>query len=70
MAVYRCEECDTWKDNDYHPCEQHPTHENELICPACMVEMPEKKFNTPETEQWMRDTIKKMEAYVDGDEEE
>ena len=43
MATYRCEQCDTWKDDDWFPCEQHPNYENEQICPECKVELDDQK---------------------------
>jgi DNA-directed RNA polymerase subunit RPC12/RpoP len=41
MAVYKCFECDSFVDNDYHPCEEHPSETNELVCPDCFIELPE-----------------------------
>ena len=72
MAVYHCYQCDTWLDNDYHPCDQHPKHENELICPECLIELED----TPEVRQKGEFTtdqlaiIKKLEAEYDNDSEE
>ena len=43
MAVYRCEECDKWLDDDYFPCQEHPKHENELICPYCLLQLEEEE---------------------------
>jgi|AOAMet_66_BLW_10_1038536.scaffolds.fasta_scaffold16278_2 hypothetical protein len=36
MAVYRCQECDSYVDNDYNPCE---VVKGELVCPDCYEEM-------------------------------
>ena len=64
MAVYYCHQCGDYKDGDWHPCEEHPTRDGELICPACMAEMPD----TPEVRQMGQfttsqlDIIKKAEA--------
>ena len=41
MAIYRCSECDKMVDNDWEPCEEHPTKDNELVCPACFEDYPE-----------------------------
>ena len=41
MAVYRCEECQEWMDNDYCPCAEHPTIKNGLVCPDCADELEE-----------------------------
>ena len=69
MATYRCEQCDTWLDNDYHPCEQHPKYEDELICPECLIGMEDTpqvrqrgKFTTEQLA-----TIKQLEEACDDD---
>ena len=69
MAIFRCEECDTWKDNDRFPCEQHPKYSNALICPECLIEMED----TPQVRQKGQftqaqlDIIKKLEMEADDD---
>lgn len=35
MAIVRCDECDTFVDDDYDPCEESPKT-GELICTGCM----------------------------------
>lgn len=35
MGMYRCSKCENHFDNDYHPCEEHPTNQLLLICPSC-----------------------------------
>ncbi len=35
MSVYRCVECDEYKDVDMHGCREHPTDEFECICEDC-----------------------------------
>lgn len=35
MAMYFCNHCDTYVDNDWHPCEPDPDSENDHICPGC-----------------------------------
>lgn len=42
MAMYRCYECESFVDDDYHPCEEHPRVETELACPSCMESMAER----------------------------
>ena len=37
MAVYYCESCDTYMDNDYHPCEEWIG--GLLVCPDCFEEL-------------------------------
>ena len=72
MAIFRCEECDKWLDNDRHPCEQHPIYSNELICPECLIEMED----TPQVRQkgqftkGQLATIKQMELQAELDEAE
>jgi hypothetical protein len=34
--MYRCYKCQKFIDNDWYPCEQHPTMLTELLCPACV----------------------------------
>lgn len=67
MAVYRCAECDTWKDDDYFPCEAHPQNpSSELICPACMVEL---DITTAEFNKDQLDFIKLQENLDDNEAE-
>jgi len=42
MAMYMCAECDSWLDDDYYPCQEHPTSKTELICPDCLLELEER----------------------------
>jgi len=44
MAMYRCNECDMFVDDDHHPCEQDPRpgQDLELLCPDCAVEIMEE----------------------------
>ena len=35
MAVYYCEECDSYKDGDYDVCGEHPTDDCATICEEC-----------------------------------
>jgi len=37
VAMYRCEGCDRFKDDDYHPLEEI---DGRLLCPGCVVESP------------------------------
>lgn len=38
MAIYYCQECDNYIDDDYHPCVPHPSKPLELLCPTCAEE--------------------------------
>jgi uncharacterized Zn ribbon protein len=42
MAMYYCHHCDNMLDNDYHPGEEDPRNELELICPECLLEWQER----------------------------
>lgn len=35
MAIYYCEECDSYKDGDCDPCVEHPTDPTATICEEC-----------------------------------
>jgi len=73
MAIYRCFECDKMVDNDWNPCEEHPTKDNELVCPSCFEEyedMPEPSLEvkqggvfTPEQQA----QIRRMEQDIDDE---
>ena len=41
MSIFYCHECGRYIDNDWSPCEEHPTKANELVCEECFAEMPE-----------------------------
>ena len=45
MAVYRCNQCDTFIDGDWNVCSEDPRkgHENELVCEDCIVEIEEEE---------------------------
>ena len=40
MAVYYCQECDSYVDDDWHPCQEV---KGELVCPDCYEEMQEEE---------------------------
>lgn len=40
MAVYFCQECDCYLDNDWYPCE---VIKGQLVCPDCYEEKLEEK---------------------------
>lgn len=44
MAIYRCDECDQFIDDDYFPCVEHPTMMDAFCCEECAekVEAEEK----------------------------
>ena len=42
MAIYYCHHCDQYVDDDYHPGEEDPENELELICPECLLELQEE----------------------------
>ena len=44
MAMYRCNECDMFVDDDWNPCEEDPRpgQELELLCPDCAEEIIEE----------------------------
>ena len=65
MAIYRCGECDHWRDDDHFPCEEHPKHDNELICPDCVAELPD----TPEIRQKGQFTAEQLEIIKKLEEE-
>ncbi len=46
MAVYRCNLCDSFIDDDYHPCEEDPRqgYEHELVCEDCFIELTEEEY--------------------------
>ena len=72
MAMFICNKCGNYVDNDYHPCSQDPNDELGLICPECAFEMEEEK-ETPLVRQKGIFTerqlafIKKMEEENDDD---
>lgn len=35
MSVYRCSECEEYKDADEHGCNENPRNEYECICDNC-----------------------------------
>ena len=37
MAIYRCDICDQYIDDDYSPCTESLVN-SELICPSCFEE--------------------------------
>ena len=37
MAVYYCNECDRYLDDDYHPCAEDPRKKLHLLCPECEI---------------------------------
>ncbi len=39
MAMYICEECDSWMDDDYNPMEDF---QGKCVCPDCSVELEER----------------------------
>ena len=62
MAYFRCSECDTLLDKDWNPCEEHPHRSGDLVCPECIIELPQskKEFTAAQTA-----IISKLEAYID-----
>ncbi len=44
MAIYRCNLCDNFIDNDYHPCAEDPRQGqgHELVCEDCLVDLEEE----------------------------
>ena len=43
MAMYKCNKCDEWMDDDYHPCAQDVRTPSglDLVCPDCEAEINE-----------------------------
>ena len=43
MAVYMCNKCGQWMDDDYHPCSQDVRTPSglDLVCPDCEAEIQE-----------------------------
>lgn len=41
MAVYECDECGQFLDDDYHPAAPHPKYISGIICPECLLELEE-----------------------------
>jgi DNA-directed RNA polymerase subunit RPC12/RpoP len=41
MAIYECDNCGNFVDDDWNPCEEHPTKDLGLVCPDCVETMPE-----------------------------
>ncbi len=35
MSIYRCIECENYKDADYDGCNEHPSDECECMCDDC-----------------------------------
>ena len=46
MAMYRCNECDKFVDDDYHPCELDVRDPSGLglVCPTCHADIEELIF--------------------------
>jgi len=44
MAMYICSECDSYVDNDYHPCTEDKQVEFGLLCPECAIEREEREY--------------------------
>jgi hypothetical protein len=38
MAMYYCEDCDSYIDDDWHPCVPVDDDCTQLICPSCAEE--------------------------------
>ncbi|WP_299073268.1 hypothetical protein [uncultured Paraglaciecola sp.] len=38
MAIYYCQECEQYMNDDYDPCQEHPGDNCHLICPYCIDE--------------------------------
>jgi RNA polymerase subunit RPABC4/transcription elongation factor Spt4 len=45
VAMYLCFECQELVDDDWHPCEVHPSDDTQFICPSCV-----EKYNEEYTE--------------------
>jgi hypothetical protein len=43
MSVYYCDYHQTFHDNDYHPCVEHPTGSNLVICEEAGMEIEEQR---------------------------
>ena len=75
MAVYYCEECDSYKDGDYDPCAEHPTDDTATICEDCAWLLNEYKrekaaYNRALPEEKRRVIASKDNPYVSYTEEE
>jgi hypothetical protein len=42
LSVYYCQECDSYKDNDWFPCEEDPRNPGELVCEDCLMDIEEE----------------------------
>jgi hypothetical protein len=70
MSVYLCAVCDSFVDNDWHPCTEMSLREDNpsvkgLVCPECFVELPEAEEKPKEFTSLQRLFIKKMEEQED-----
>lgn len=56
MAIYLCNNCDAWVDDDWHPMEEHPwanrfeRYQNEVVCPECATELREEALEVAREE--------------------
>lgn len=45
MAMCRCNECDQFIDDDYHPMSEDPRDGCKLVCEGCIDELDEELTN-------------------------
>lgn len=43
MAIYRCDDCEQFIDDDWEPCVEHPDDTCQLLCPACAEKYEEEE---------------------------
>ena len=48
MAMYYCDQCGNFLDDDYHPCEEHPKVYAGLMCPECFFNLQEREHDEQE----------------------
>jgi len=51
MAVYECDRCNRWVDDDWHPMEE--LIQGDIVCPECASD-PEIVLDE-ERDEWMRE---------------
>ena len=42
MAIYICDKCNNYKDDDFDPCEDNPNDPTTCLCPDCAVDIQEQ----------------------------
>jgi hypothetical protein len=64
MAIYYCEECDSYKDGDYDLCVKHPTDPTATICEECATELEGESEGDPD----IAESMARFKAYIKGKE--